>query len=133
MKEHEIKIQNFSNALLRLQEAIAEPRSNNLKIDGCIKRFEFTYEACKKALEAVLAELGIIEKDNTRELIRKAGGQGFISGMELWDDIRKDRNDTTHEYDDIKAAEIYSRIPSYAAEFKFVLEKLKKLNDKLGA
>lgn len=48
MSDYKIKVQNFSNALIKLKEALAVPSENPLKIDGCIKRFEFTYETAKK-------------------------------------------------------------------------------------
>ncbi len=124
MKDSKAKIQNFREAFLRLSEALAEPDSNSLKVDGCIQRFEFTYEMCKKTLETVLLDLGFGVAENPREVIKEAGLQGFISSMEIWDEMREDRNDTSHEYNEEQAKEIYSRIPSYAAEFKLVLEKL---------
>lgn len=127
----ESKIKNFKQALARLTEALNEPSSNPLKVDGCVKRFEFTYETCKKTLEAVLMDLGFFIAGNPREAIKEAGLQGFISNLELWDKMREDRNDTTHEYNTGKAAEIYSRIPTYAKEFEFVLEKLTTNNGQL--
>lgn len=128
MKELEEKIGNFRNALLRLDEALEASDSNPLKIDACVKRFEFTYEICKKALESALMYQDFRIKSNTREVFRLSGRQKFITGIEIWDEMRDDRNDTSHEYDQKKAAEIYSRIPAYAKEFKFVLDKVSKLN-----
>jgi len=124
VKFREAKIKNFTEALLRLNQALDEPDSNPLKIDGCVKRFEFTYETCKKTIEAVMMDLGFWMAGNPREALKEAGLQGFISSLELWDKMREDRNDTTHEYNKEKAAEIYSRIPTYAAEFELTLEKL---------
>jgi nucleotidyltransferase substrate binding protein (TIGR01987 family) len=124
MKHSRTKINNFREAVLRLNEALAEPDSNKLKVDGCVQRFEFTYETCKKILESALLDLGFSIENNPRETIKEAGLQGFITSLELWDKMREDRNDTSHEYNNKKAAEIYSRIPAYAAEFKLVLEKL---------
>lgn len=129
MKDSQTKIKNFKEALLRLKEALQEPDSNPLKIDGSVQRFEFTYEMCKKTLEAVLLDLGFGVANSPREAIKEAGLQGFVSSLELWDKMRDDRNDTSHEYNKKKAAEICSRIPLYAKEFESVLEKLTTKTD----
>jgi nucleotidyltransferase substrate binding protein (TIGR01987 family) len=128
MKHYKIKIKNFMEAYLRLEEALAEPDSNKLKVDSCVKRFEFTYEMCKKTLEAVLLDLGVAVTGNPRAVIKESILQGFLSSLELWDKMREDRNDTTHEYNNKKAHEIYSRIPAYSKEFELVLRKLGNLN-----
>ncbi len=118
-----MKTHNFEKALTRLQEALDSPDSNEFKLDVCIKRFEFTYEICKKALEANLREINVVA-NNPKEAIKKSGQYGIIRGLEVWDKMRGDRNDTSHEYDEEKALKIYKNIPEYAKEFKFVLDKL---------
>lgn len=120
-----MKIENFEKALIKFNDAMQSPDSNEFKVDVCIKRFEFTYEVCKKTLVFALNRLDITTS-NPRETIKEAGLQGFITDIELWDRMREDRNNTSHEYDENKALEIYQHLPEYEKEFEFVLTKLKK-------
>lgn len=124
MKHLEIKIMNFIEALIRLKEALASNIADDFKIDVCIKRFEFTYEVCWKALHSALREMGIIAT-NPRDVFDKASKQGLIDNNDIWIVMKNDRNDTSHEYNHDKVIEIYNRIPSYVKEFDKVLEKLK--------
>lgn len=125
MKRLELKISNFAKALSRLQSAIVRVE-DDVKIDVCIKRFEFTYEVCWKALQSALRELGIIAT-NPRDVFDKANKQELMDNPEIWLQMKDDRNDTSHEYDENKAKEIYSIIPDYAKEFTLVLKRLKKI------
>lgn len=125
MKHLEAKIANFTKALSRLKTVLVR-EEDDVKIDVCIKRFEFTYELCWKAMQSALRELGIIA-NNPRDIFDKANKQGLVDNPELWLQMKDDRNDTAHEYDEKKAAEIYSRIPAYAKEFGIVLDKLREI------
>ena len=125
MKHLEVKVSNFSKALSRLQSALARVQ-DDVKIDVWIKRFEFTYEVWWKALQSALRELGIIAT-NPRDVFDKANKQELMDDKEIWLQMKDDRNDTSHEYDENKAKEIYTRIPSYAKEFALVLKRLKKI------
>ena len=60
MKKSEVilKIQNFTNALKRLDEAVIMAQ-HELDKDGVLQRFEFTIEMLWKALKAILAYQGI--------------------------------------------------------------------------
>jgi nucleotidyltransferase substrate binding protein (TIGR01987 family) len=125
MKHLEVKIINFTKALNRLK-AVLVREEDDVKIDVCIKRCEFTYELCWKTMQSALRELGIIAS-NPRDIFDKASKQELIDNVELWLRMKDDRNDTSHEYDEKKAAEIYSRIAGYAKEFELVLERLRKI------
>lgn len=124
MKKLELKIDNFTKALLRLNEALEVMEENKFKPDVCIQRFEFTYEMCWKTLQSALREKGIMAT-SPREVIEKANKESLIENMEIWIDMKNSRNDSSHEYNEETAKEIYSRIPQYAKEFEFVLERLK--------
>lgn len=120
-----MKINNLEKAVSKLQEALSLSDDIPVKVDACIKRFEFTYEVCKKTLRFAVQELGF-SVSNPREVLRYAGQQGFLHNISLWDKMREDRNDSSHEYDEEKALEIYRNIPEYAKEFEFVLNSIKR-------
>jgi len=105
MKE---KFDNFCKALERLKEALqAEPTGLNL--DAAIQRFEFTYELVWKVLKLFLLKAGI-ECYTPRDCFRSAFQAGYIKDEEVWLDMIKDRNFTTHVYDENQARKIYERI-----------------------
>lgn len=122
------KLDNFSNALKKLEEAFAE-KGYSLCLDGTIKRFEFSFEMAWKALKKFLLYEGI-ECASVRDCIKKAYQLGFIKEEDRWLNILKDRNSASHIYDEKEAEEIYQRIKNvYFAEFKKLKEKLiEKIN-----
>ena len=122
------KLDNFSNALKKLEEAFAES-GYALSLDGTIKRFEFSFEMAWKALKKFLLYEGT-ECASVRDCIKKAYQSGFIKEEDRWLNILKDRNLTSHIYDEKEAEEIYQRIKNvYFAEFKKLREKLiEKIN-----
>lgn len=107
------KFKDFEKAIDRLKEAIDEsnenPKSTTLK-DGVIQRFEFTYELCWKLIKYFLEIEGIEEAKSPRSTFREAFQYGLIDNGEQWIDMLKDRNLTSHTYDEELAVEIYDKI-----------------------
>ena len=117
------KLDNFSSALKKLEEALAES-GYSLCLDGTIKRFEFTFEMAWKALRKFLLYEGT-ECSSARDCIKKAYQTEFIKEEDIWLNILKDRNLTSHIYDEEEAGNIYKRIKNaYFLEFKKLKEKL---------
>ncbi|MGL4773431.1 MAG: nucleotidyltransferase substrate binding protein [Clostridium sp.] len=107
------KLDDFTRALSRLSEAIDEstlnPKSSTLK-DGVIHRFEFTYELCWKLMKYFLEADGVEEAKSPRSTFRAAFQYGLIKDGEAWIDMLKNRNLTSHVYDEEIALEIYEQI-----------------------
>ncbi|MEB3222998.1 MAG: nucleotidyltransferase substrate binding protein [Candidatus Sericytochromatia bacterium] len=49
------QLSNFENALMRLSEVLARDPADDIVRDAAIQRFEFTFEACWKAIKRQLA------------------------------------------------------------------------------
>ena len=121
------KLNNFSNALKKLDEALRE-NGYSLCLDGTIKRFDLTFEMSWKALKKFLFHEGT-ECTSARDCIKKAYQMEFIKAEGTWLNILDDRNTITHIYDEHEAERVYKRIKeTYFDEFK-KLEKL--LEEKL--
>jgi nucleotidyltransferase substrate binding protein (TIGR01987 family) len=107
------KISDFNKAVNRLKEAIDESEKNptlsTLK-DGVIQRFEFTYELCWKLIKLYLETEGILEAKSPRSTFKEAFQYGLIEDGDLWIDMLKDRNLTSHVYDEEMSEEIYKKI-----------------------
>jgi len=107
-------------ALARLKEALAEPPTNILHVDGTIQRFEFVFELFWKTLKHCLQdELGVFAS-NPRDVLRRAFEQRWIDGEAVWMQMLKDRNETSHIYDEEAALRIYGRIKHHLPELERV-------------
>lgn len=129
MGKFETKLANFGNALQRLKEAVRELQggyASDVVRDGLIQRFEFTYELAWKATKAYLEEIGIVDKNSPKAVFKEAYAQRILINEEVWLLMLKDRNMTSHTYEEKLAQEIAERvINKYLDEFDLLLNKLK--------
>ncbi|MBI3784231.1 MAG: nucleotidyltransferase substrate binding protein [Deltaproteobacteria bacterium] len=113
----------LSHAVDRLREALAEPTTNSLIIDGTIQRFEFTIELYWKVMKRLLAFEGI-EAQTPRETLQHAYQAGWLSDETAWLDMLRDRNQTSHTYNEELARQIYDRIKLHFPELERTLPML---------
>jgi nucleotidyltransferase substrate binding protein (TIGR01987 family) len=105
----ELSVANLRRGLDRLQEALDEPLTNSLVIDGTIQRFEFVIELYWKTLKRLLFLNGI-EAGTPREALSEAYRAGWIDNETAWLEMLRDRNETSHIYNEAAARRIYERI-----------------------
>lgn len=107
-------VENLKRALSRLEEAIHTPVSEyeSILVDGTIQRFEFCSELFWKMLRRALLENGV-ETGTPREAIEKAYQAKWLNDEKLWIQMLRDRNRTSHVYEEEIAREIFSKIPEY--------------------
>lgn len=123
-------LHNFGKALTRLSEAQAFAQENtqelgDIVLDVQIKRFEFTYEMCWKAIKRLLAYVGL-EANNPRACFKEAFAQGWISNQNTFLEIIEMRNTTAHTYDLDFVTELQTRLPNYVIAFKALYVELQK-------
>jgi len=125
MSELKIKqsFDNLGKALLRLEEAVNTPHPNSLIVDGTIQRFEFTIELYWKALKRLLAQEGI-ETTTPRETLKEAYQIKWLNDETAWLQMLKDRNETSHIYNEAMAQRIYNNIKANLPEMKRVYLEL---------
>ncbi|MBE5805108.1 MAG: nucleotidyltransferase [Clostridiales bacterium] len=128
MKRFEERKQDFYNALVRLQEALQEEKTD-VVIDGVLHRFEFTFEISWKTIKDYLEYLGVTEKiGSPREIIQLGFKQGIISDGEAWIQMMLSRNALSHLYDEKTSREIYEKIKiNYINLFNELKEKFESL------
>lgn len=100
------RITDYLRALAQLEKAAAQPKNEFLR-DSVIQRFEFTHELAWKMLKLKLEEEGLITK-TPRETIQEALQAGLIEDGNLWSDMQKMRNLTSHTYHEELANEVYA-------------------------
>jgi nucleotidyltransferase substrate binding protein (TIGR01987 family) len=111
-----------------LQRYLSEPDDEQIR-DGLIKRFEFTYDVAhkslRKAMEAAASNPEEVDQMSFPTLIRTAWEQGLISGdWNSWQVYRKQRNITSHTYDEAKALEVAMAIPDFLDEANELLKRI---------
>jgi len=111
MSEAKIRqsLHNLEKALTRLKEALAEPIDNEIVIDGTIQRFKFCIELFWKTLKRLLSFEGI-ETKTPRETLKQAYQIGWSNDETAWLEMLKDRNLTSHIYNEVMAGDIYNHM-----------------------
>lgn len=117
-------MENLERAISRLEEALAEKEKNSLYVDGTIQRFELTFDLFWKTLKRLLEEEGI-ETKTPRETLKQAYAVGWLQNEYSWLQMLKDRNETSHVYDEERARQIYEHIADYFPDMKKTFEALK--------
>lgn len=134
MEEKDIRwIQRFSNyrrALAKFNQAV-EIISNqmdwgedvdDLLEEGLIQRFEYTHELAWKVMKDYAEYQGHTDIQGSRDAFRKALEMGIIDD-ERWMESIKDRNLTSHNYDDETALNVLTAIIEVYAPLLNAFEK----------
>ena len=91
----------LERALDRLEEAAALGPNEPLAIDGTVQRFEFVFELFWKTFKRALQDEGV-EALTPRSAIEAAFAAGWLADEGAWLDMLRDRNQTSHTYDQEK-------------------------------
>jgi nucleotidyltransferase substrate binding protein (TIGR01987 family) len=135
MKEKRINelYEDYVNAFARLNEGVNTNIKDDIKIDGVIQRFEFTFELAWKLMKMYLEHQGLQDCSSPRAAIKTAFESDLVKNGEQWINMMLDRNKSSHIYDEKEAKDIYKRIKNiYLELFKELIDelKLKILNSK---
>ena len=99
------RITSFREAVARLEQACRQ-EDNEFIRDSVIQRFEFCYELAWKMLKLALAEEGL-EATTPKQVIREATTAQWITDGNLWTEMQRMRNETSHTYDQALARKVY--------------------------
>ncbi len=119
------KYAKYCLAVDRLEEAISEYKNNPSDIirDGIIQRFEFCTELAWKTTREYLLEEGAEFRNTPKAVMREAYAASLISDAQIWSDLLRDRNLTSHTYNEETARNIFARIYT---DYLYVLQQLKQ-------
>lgn len=142
MEKKDIRwVQRFSNyrkALLQLGKAVAivsaqksRGDADKLMEEGLIQRYEYTHELAWKVMKDYAEYQGLTDIIGSRDAIRQTLQAGLISD-ERWMDSIRDRNLTSHNYDDDTAVAIVTNIinvyyPLFVDYEKVMLKRLETM------
>ncbi len=130
------RFKHFQSALLRLEEAVdlAQERSlSPLEQQGLIQAFEFTHELAWNTLKDFLEYLGVQPLYGSRDSTREAFKRGLLEDGETWMDMIRDRNLTSHTYnEEIANSIVASILRRYYNQFRVLQQKLAEEAKRLG-
>ena len=125
------RFEHFNKALSRLREAVElskQRRLSELEEQGLIQAFEYTHELAWNTLKDFLESRGAQNLYGSKDATRGAFKRELIDDGEVWMDMIKKRNLTSHTYNQDTAAEIVAAI---LGAYFFAFEKLQKKLEKL--
>lgn len=125
------RFSNFKKAMEQLSDAVAlsEQRElSRLEKQGMIQAFEFTHELAWKTIKDFLVSRGTTSIFGSKDATREAFKLELIEDGEVWMNMIKSRNLTSHTYDEATADEIVKEIiSSYAEAFEKMLTRFSEL------
>jgi nucleotidyltransferase substrate binding protein (TIGR01987 family) len=111
----DLRIEQFDKAVAALKLALDQPEDEFMR-DSIIKRFELSFETGRKAMRQWLMDQQEISGQATKkELMESAFRTGLIGDADLWNELARYRNDSSHEYEQAKAVEAAAFIRQRAA------------------
>lgn len=122
------RFHNFEKALKKLRLGVEKSLStiNELEKEGIIQRFEFTHELAWNVMRDYFIYQGYTNITGSRDAFREAFKIGLIENGEVWMDMIKSRNLTSHTYEEEIANEIYNKIVNeYYNEFELFYQTMK--------
>lgn len=109
----EQRLHSYRRALSRLAEIVnagKERTLNDFERDGLVQRFEFTHELSWKLMKAYAEYQGFSDIGGSRDATRKAFEMNLITDGQVWMDMIKSRNETSHNYNGEIANDVVTNI-----------------------
>ncbi|MDQ7090451.1 MAG: nucleotidyltransferase substrate binding protein [Methylococcales bacterium] len=124
------RFNNFLKAFAQLTKFMARDSLNELEEQGLIQSFEYNHELAWKTQKDFLEYRGVINLYGSKDVTREAFKVGLITESELWMEMIKDRNLSSHTYHEETTQKIINHIiDDYYSEFAALIETLKKHRD----
>jgi nucleotidyltransferase substrate binding protein (TIGR01987 family) len=142
-KRWEQRFRNFKKALIKLEEGVS--KINNVYIidekgnvdkdrflddiikEGIIHRFEYTHELAWNVMKDFFDDSGNNDIFGSKDATREAFSAGLIVNGDIWMDMIKSRNKTSHTYNEETADDIFIKIINQYNN-EFINFKLKMQN-----
>ena len=127
-----LNVSALAKAVHSLAVALEQHKNDpedTLRRDGCIQRFEYTYELSHKMLRRFLQATepnpDVVEAMTFQTLVRTGFERGLVEhSWDTWRDWRDKRGTTSHTYDEDKAMAVFAGIPAFLREAQYLLAQL---------
>ncbi|MDP2570789.1 nucleotidyltransferase substrate binding protein [Vibrio penaeicida] len=125
------RLQNWNRALTQLNKFMQRDSLNELEEQGLIQSFEYNHELAWKTQKDYLEDQGYDELYGSKNVARKAFEVGLINSGDVWLNMIKSRNLSSHTYNQDVTQEIINAITDdYFEHFCDLNQKLNKLAEK---
>ena len=126
------RFSNYKKALAQLQSAVALSKERELSLlekQGLIQAFEYTHELAWKTMKDFLEYRGATEQIyGSKDATRQAFAVGLITNGDVWMQMIRSRNLTSHTYDEETVEAIVDLIlGSYVFAFEALEKKLSEI------
>lgn len=119
MTKLETVTEEFTKAVVRLAEALAQPKNEFIR-DSVIQRFEFSVELSWKTARKIMGTGTTAPKDVVREMSQA----GYISDIDIWLKAIDMRNMSSHTYKENLAEQVYNFAKSFLPELQDLVQYL---------
>jgi nucleotidyltransferase substrate binding protein (TIGR01987 family) len=125
------RYQHFKQAYMQLEKAVGlsqQRQLSELEGQGLIQAFEYTHELAWNTLKDFLENVGVQNLYGSVDSTREAFKRGLLEEGEIWMDMIKKRNLSSHTYNSDTAQEIIRAILNeYDPAFRKFRETLEPL------
>lgn len=120
------RFSNYVKAYLKLEEAVSKIKEeyqieedgtidedsflDDIIKEGLIQRFEYTHELAWNVMKDFLENAGNNNIFGSKDATKEAFAAGLITNGEVWMDMIKSRNKTSHTYNEETADDIFMKI-----------------------
>ncbi|MDR0879028.1 MAG: nucleotidyltransferase substrate binding protein [Treponema sp.] len=129
------RFSSYKNALAALERGVAiaaERPLTELEEQGLIQGFEFTHELSWNLLKDYLEYKGFKDIHGSRDTTRLAFKEGYLENGEIWMDMIRSRNISSHTYNVDTARSIAGAIVNaYIEEFRKLCSLMKGYEEDL--
>lgn len=117
---------NFNKAFGKLEEAIKHVENDyqrdslnrvnddafldDIIKEGLIQRFEYTHELAWNVMKDFLSDIGNVQLFGSKDATKQAFSSDLIEDGDVWMDMIKSRNKTSHTYNEETADDIFVKI-----------------------
>jgi nucleotidyltransferase substrate binding protein (TIGR01987 family) len=126
------RFSNYKKAYAQLEKAVqlSEQRPlSDLEIQGLIQAFEFTHELAWNVMKDYFEYQGNFALAGSRDATKEAFKMEIIEDGDMWMEMIKSRNKTSHTYNETIALEIADKIiHHYLPLFQLLGQKMESLN-----
>ncbi len=127
------RLDNWTRALKQLTKFMDREELNELEQQGLIQSFEYNHELAWKTQKDFLLDRGVKDLYGSKDVAREAFNLGLFTNAEAWMEMIKDRNLTSHTYNEEVTQKIIKHIvDDYYFEFQQLHIKLSELAEKVS-
>ena len=127
------RLNNFNAALQQLTDAVSLTLKRELSLleqQGLIQAFEFTHELAWNIMKDYAHFQGNMAIAGSRDATREAFKLGLFEAGDLWMEMIKSRNQSSHTYNKLLAQQLTEKIIMlYYPAFKLFSHKMETLKD----